>query len=269
MKKNSIVLSILLVSLFVFVGCATTKDVDNNLSISAKKSVVVDWSNRTIGLDSVPEWLPKLLNGNTKIFKSEFGIDNSYIIKYGIASSKTKDASLAASRVNYNAMRAEELRTQVASIAETKLNSEGETDVVANAALNAKVDLSGHELVTQFWQEVVTYNEEDSSEKTEFICYSIYKISKSDWTETLKKFMASIIPAIQDPEAQKIVAASAADILVQTTSDVEKTSAETLAEINAKLDAIETGTKTPSYPAPNSNDVDWLKVLETACNVIF
>ena len=269
MKKISILLSILLVSLFVFVGCATTKDVDNNLSISAKKSVVVDWSNRTIGLDSVPEWLPKLLNGNTKAFKNEYGIDNSYIIKYGIASSRTRDAALAASRVNYNAMRAEELRTQVVSIAETKLNSEGETDVVANAAMNAKVDLTGHELVTQFWQEVVTYNEEDSSEKTEFICYSIYKISKSDWAETLKKFMASVIPAISDPAVQKEVAASAGDILVQTTSDVEKTSAETLAEINAKLDAIETGTKTTSYPAPSSNDVDWLNVLETACNIIF
>lgn len=269
MKKISIVLSILLVSLCIFVGCATTKGVDNNLSVAAKKSAIVDWSNRTLGVDPVPEWLPKLVSGNTKTFKNDYGIDNSYIIKFGIASSKTRDSALAASRVNYNAMRAEELRTQVVSIAETKLNSQGETDVVANAAMNAKVDLTGHELVTQFWQEVVTYDEENGSEEKEFICYSVYKISKQDWTETLKKFMASVIPSIPDPEAQKAVAASASDILLQTTADDEKTSTQTLAEINAKLDAIETGTKTASYPAPSSNDIDWLSVLETACNIIF
>ena len=68
MKKISIVLSILLGSLCVFVGCSTTKDVENNLSVVAEKSAIVDWSNRTLGVEPVPEWLPKLVGGNTNFF---------------------------------------------------------------------------------------------------------------------------------------------------------------------------------------------------------
>ena len=49
----------------------------------------------------------------------------------------------------------------------------------------------------------------------------------------------------------------------------QKSESETIAEINAKLDAIETSSKTPAAPAPSSSDVEWLDVLETACNIIF
>ena len=35
------------------------------------------------------------------------------------------------------------------------------------------------------------------------------------------------------------------------------------------LDAIENSTKTAVAPAPQSNDIEWLDVLETACNIIF
>ena len=88
---------------------------------------------------------------------------------------------MAASRVNYNAMRAEELKTKVVSEAAATLNNEGYTEATSNAATLAKVDLSGHELVTQFWQEVKTTDKDAGTSKTEYLCYSVYKISKENW----------------------------------------------------------------------------------------
>ena len=264
MKKTLSVL-VTLLAVFLIFGCASTKDV--GMKTTAKKTEIVDWSDRTLDGPAKPEWLKKLVLGNSDVFKTDFGIDKSYIIKYGIASGKTKDLAKAASRVNYNAMRAEELRTKVVSEAAATLNDEGMTEATANAAMVAKVDLSGHELVTQFWQEVVTYDEETDSKQSEFICYSVYKITKEHWLETLKNYIKVVLPSIPDSDAQKKMAATITSLYEDTTTEVEKSESETIAEISAKLDAIDS--KTPAAPAPSSSDVEWLDVLETACNIIF
>jgi len=268
MKKITFCTLAFLFCMMIFmVGCASTKDV--GMKSNGKNTEIVDWTNRNLDAPAKPEWLKKLVLGNSEVFKTEFEIDNSYVIKYGIASGKTRDFAIAASRVNYNAMRAEEIRTKVVSEAAATLNDEGMTESTANAAMVAKVDLSGHELVTQFWQEVVTINEETAIEEREFICYSVYKITKENWLETLKNYMKSLLPSIPDSDAQKKMAATITSLYEDTTTEVEKSESQAIEEINAKLDAIETSSKTPVYPAPSSNDVEWLDVLETACNIIF
>ena len=92
----------------------------------------------------------------------------------------------------------------------------------------AKVDLSGHELVTQFWQEIVTFDKENDSKKTEFICYSVYKITKENWMETLKTFMKSVLPSLPNTEAQVKMASQIASLHEQTTTEVEKSDADLL-----------------------------------------
>ena len=259
-------LTILVMVLLVFtLGCKSTSGMATNV----KQSEIVDWSNRNLDGEPKPEWLQKLMKGNSDIFKTEFGIEKSYIVKYGIASGKTRDLALAASRVNYNAMRAEELRTKVVSEAASVLNDDGLTDATANAAMVAKVDLTGHELVTQFWQEIVTFDKENDSKKTEFICYSVYKITKENWMETLKTFMKSVLPSLPNSDAQVKMAGQIANLHEQTTKEVEKSESDVLAEINAKLDAAQNTTSSAVAPAPSASDVDWLSVLETAANIIF
>lgn len=268
MKKNVLfTLTILSCVMFSLVSCASTKT--QGMKTNAKTSEIVDWADRSLDGPAKPEWLKKLVLGNSEVFKTDFGIDKSYVIKYGIASGKTRDLAKAASRVNYNVMRAEELRTKVVSEAASTLNDEGLTEATANAATLAKVDLSGHELVTQFWQEVETLDPETELKTKEFICYSVYKISKESWLETLKSYMKSVLPSIPDSDAQKKMAATITSLYEDTTTEVEKTESATLDEINAKLDAIENSTKTAVAPAPQSNDIEWLDVLETACNIIF
>ena len=124
-------------------------------------------------------------------------------------------------------------------------------------------------MVTQFWQEIVTFDKENDSKKTEFICYSVYKITKENWMETLKTFMKSVLPSLPNTEAQVKMASQIASLHEQTTTEVEKSDADVLAEINAKLDAAQNTTSNVVAPAPSSSDVDWLSVLETAANIIF
>lgn len=268
MKKNTLLTLIPLFCVILsFVGCASSKI--GGMKTHGKSSEIVDWADRSVDGPAKPEWLKKLILGNSEVFKTDFGIDKSYVIKYSIASGKTRDLAKAASRVNYNAMRAEELRTKVVSEAAATLNDDGMTEATANAATLAKVDLSGHELVTQFWQEIETFDPETELKSREFICYSVYKITKENWLETLKNYMKSVLPSIPDSDAQKKMAATIASLYEGTTTEVEKTEAETMDEINAKLDAITSEIPSTSSPAPSAADAEWLDILETACNIIF
>ncbi len=265
--KKILFVCLALLAAFLIVGCASTKDV--GAQPNARDSEIVDWADRTLDGPAKPEWLKKLVLGNSDVFKTDFGIDKSYIVKYSVASGKTKDLAKAASRVNYNAMRAEELRTKVVSEAASTLNDEGMTDATANAAMLAKVDISGHELVTQFWQEIETFDSETETKTKEVICYSVYKISKENWLETLKNYMKAVLPALPDSDSKKKMAETITSLYEDTTTEVEKTESEAIGEINAKLDAIQSGSQSATYPAPSSSDVDWLDVLDTACSIIF
>ncbi len=178
---------------------------------------------------------------------------------------------MAASRVNYNAMRAEELRTKVVSEAAATLNDAGYTEATSNAATLAKVDLTGHELVTQFYQEVLTTNKETGSQSKEFLCYSVYKISKENWANTLKGFLTQVIPAIPDSKAQVKMAQTIQSLYEDTAKSTEKSDSEVLKEISAKLDEAQ---KTASAPAQTqakqtaSSDIDWMQALETGASIL-
>lgn len=167
-------------------------------------------------------------------------------------------------------MRAEELRTKVVSEAASTLNNDGYTEATANAATLAKVDISGHELVTQFYQEVLTTNKETGSQSKDFVCYSVYKISKENWAKTLKSFLTEVIPAIPDSAAQVKMAQTIQSLYNDTTSNVEKSNAEVLQEISAKLDNVQNAQQSQTQVATTtSSDIDWMKALEFGMNLLF
>lgn len=284
MKKYVLMVSAVLTAL-VLASCASAPKTESKVSVqedlSGKTVSVTDWSNRTFDEVSKPEWLKKLIQGNSKVFVEQFSVSADNVIKYSVGTAKSRDASLAASRVNYNAMRAEELKTKVVSEAAATLNDEGFTEATSNAATLAKVDLSGHELVTQFWQEVKTTDKEAGTSKTEYICYSVYKISKENWLNTLKSYMTQIIPAIPDSKAQVKMANTIQSLYDDTTKEQEKSEAETKAAIQAQVELAridankEVAKAQASQPvvvqqsAPQNEGVDWMNALELAANVIF
>ena len=79
MKKTLSVL-VTLLAVFIIFGCASTKDV--GMKTTAKNTEIVDWAIRTLDGPAKPEWLKKLVLGNSDVFKTDFGIEKSYIIKY-------------------------------------------------------------------------------------------------------------------------------------------------------------------------------------------
>ena len=283
MKKMSLI-AVLASSILVLsmTGCATTK-ATVGVDTKSTETNIIDWSNRNLDVEAKPEWLKKLVCGNSDVFKTEFGVEKSSIVKYGIATAKTRDASIAASRVNYNAMRAEELKTKVVSEAASTLNDEGYTEATANAATLAKVDLTGPELVTQFWQKVEYADKETEEKKTEYICYTVYKISKENWLNTLKGYLTQIIPAIPDSKAQVKMANTIQSLYDDTVKEAEKSEADAKAAIQAQVDLArieaekEIAKAQASQPvvvqqsAPQANDssFNWMDALELAANVIF
>lgn len=277
MKKTKLLLAsgLLLAYTFVGGGCASTK-VDTTTKVSDSLTTsqeIVDWTNRNLDGEAKPEWLKKLVKGNDSLVRQEFNISSDYVVKYSVAGTKTRDSAMAASRVNYNAMRAEELKTKVVSEAAATLNNAGYTEATSNAATLAKVDLTGHELVTQFYQEVLTTNKETGSQSKEFLCYSVYKISKENWVNTLKSFMTQVIPAIPDSEAQVKMAKTIQSLYDDTTKSAEKSDSEVLKEISAKLDETQkqAATPTPAQPAVQqtaASNIDWMKALETGASIL-
>ena len=252
-------------------GCSSTKlDTSTKVSDSVTTTQeIVDWSNRNLDGEAKPEWLKKLVKGNDTLVRQEFGITADYVVKYSVASTKTRDSSMAASRVNYNAMRAEELKTKVVSEAAATLNNDGYTEATSNAATLAKVDLSGHELVTQFYQEILTVNKETGSQSKEFLCYSVYKISKENWANTLKGFLSQVIPSIPDSEAQVKMAQTIQSLYNDTAVSKEKSDTEILKEISEKLDNAQTAAQSASVQGKQAaSDLDWMKALETGVGLL-
>lgn len=270
MKKiHSILTAVLFTYIFVGGGCSSTKSLDQTKVAESTTTTqeIVDWTNRNLDGEAKPEWLKKLVKGNDSVVKQEFGISPEYVVKYSVASTKTRDTALAASRVNYNAMRAEELKTKVVSEAAATLNNEGYTEATSNAATLAKVDLTGHELVTQFYQEILTTNKETGSQSKEFLCYSIYKISKENWAKTLKSFLAQVIPSIPESAAQVKMAQTIQSLYEDTTVQKEKSDSEVLKEISEKLDNVQNQSVQTSSNS-KSSDTDWMKALETGVGIL-
>ncbi len=262
MKKIIFGAIFLMLWLSVFVtGCASTKN--NGMEIKPDSTTIVNWEGRNYDYPAKPEWLKQINNPKSELIKKEFGIDKGYIIKYGIGSGKTEESAKIASKLSYNAIRAEELRTEVLAEASKIVNAEA----TGKATMNAHVDLTGHELVTQFWQEVETYAPEEDTKTRKFTCYSVYKISEDNWKKTLKEYFKAVIAQIPDSAAQKELASKITNVYENTTREIPQE--EFKENISAKINAIETGTANPASPAPNPKDLEWLKVLETACDLIF
>ena len=261
MKTIFKMMGLALFGMFFIAGCASTKNM--GMDVRPDSATIVNWEGRNYDYPAKPEWLKQINNPKSDVIKKEFGIDKSYIIKYGIGHGKTEESAKTASRLSYNAIRAEELRTEVSSQASKIVDSEA----TGRTALGAHVDLTGHELVSQFWQEIELYDEEKDVRSRDFICYSIYKISEENWKKTLKAYYKEVIAKIPDSVVQKALAETISDAYENTTK--EKSEEDFREEIDAKINAIETGRKNSASPAPNPEDIEWLKVLETACELIF
>ena len=81
--------------------------------------------------------------------------------------------------------------------------------------------------------------------------------------------MKAVLPSLPDSDSKKKMAETISRIYEDTTVNNLKSESEVLEEINAKQNAIHSNSPASANIAVSSSDVEWLDVLETACNILF
>jgi septum formation inhibitor MinC len=212
-----------------------------NVTESANKMVVRDWSDRSIGEVANPAWLLSARRGKFDAFKSEFGIDPSYICRVGTGTNVNRNAALNQADVLFAAQLAQELRQKVEVRAANAMDSEiddGEYAGVRNAALEAKVTMAGFQRVTDFWQQQEVTGA-DGRKQVRYVAYIIYAVQPDAWDKVVARYLMDIVGQLPEKKTQQAIAGMFEELKEDTRREVGKTEAQWRAEIEAQKQAVE------------------------------
>lgn len=174
------------------VSKAETKE-EENVERKADDMVVADWANRGMGIESRPEWLKNMLQGNSSTFKEAFGIDPNRIVKPSRATGKTEAVAQAFSRAGFAYSQAAELRQKVIGRVGQGINDVGQLEAVYMAASETKAEMSGLREETTFWQKFRIKNPETKKVTEEYVFYTIYSMDKETWDNICKKYLVDVM----------------------------------------------------------------------------
>jgi septum formation inhibitor MinC len=240
------------IAAIVLAGCATKQPAsepnsfDNgpggaNVTESADKMVIRDWSDRGIGEIANPAWLLSARRGNFTAFKSAFGIDATQVCRPGTGINVNRNAALIQADVLFAAQLAQELRTKVLVRAGAASDSEidaGEYAAVRNAALEAKVTVAGFRQVTDFWQQQEVTGA-DGRKQTRYAAYIIYACAPDVWDKIVASYLMEIVGKLPEKKTQQAVAGLFDELKADTRREDERTEAQWRAELAAQKQAAE------------------------------
>jgi hypothetical protein len=281
----------------------------NNVDTQSLRSTVLDWSNRTVGEDSVPLWLKPLIKGNSGPVKSEFGINPTSRVDYSIAQRSNRDEARVQAGLLFNAKIANALKTYVVTGAAQILN-EAQMDIVEDITTATKINITGNERVADFWQLVETEDPSTRVKTREYVYYVTWAMPASTWTALTRKYLNDVIGKIPDRQVQTNLANAYNDIQAAADRETEMTDAEfqqrlrlqeqaakdaqarEIARINQKGAATSAAAQvaetqvqaeararyaaykygdpaTAAAAATTAGDIDWISALGTAASVVF
>jgi hypothetical protein len=212
-----------------------------NVTESADRMVIRDWSDRSNGEIANPAWLLSVRQGKFGAFKSDFEIDPASICRVGTGINVNRNAALIQADVLFAAQLAQELRQTVLTRAGVASDSEiddGEYAAVRNAALEAKVTLAGFRQVTDFWRQVEV-TDADGRKQVRYEAYIVYACSSDVWDQLVAKYLMDIVGQLPEKKTQQTVAGLFEEFNADTRREEEKSEAQWLAEIEAKRQAVE------------------------------
>ncbi|WP_010256183.1 hypothetical protein [Treponema primitia] len=317
MKKRSVFLFLaaLIPGVLITMGCATggtnreAASVGSNVDTAPTKKVVLDWSNRSLGMPSSPPWLAALVLGNSNQIKSDFGIPPTDRVKFSIAQNRNRENARVQAGLLFAAKTANELKQYVITGAGSTLD-EGELDIVEEITTAAKLTITGNEPVADFWQLVETEDVNTHQKSQEYLYYIVYTMSDSTWKALVRKYTNDIIGQLPNRAVQTNVARAFGDIDAVASREQEMTEAQFKAQIaaaeqsaktnerirlaeinqqtaannqaeetiraeaaanaNAQRAALRSGDPVRVYAASvTPADVDWITALSTASNVLY
>jgi hypothetical protein len=197
----------------------------NNVETQPLRSVVIDWSNRNLGEDSVPQWLPPLIRGNSGAFKSVYSVSPDSRVKYSLARRANRDEARVQAGLIFAAQIANELKQYVMTAAAQTLD-EGQVDIVEEITTATKVNITGTEWLTDFWQLVDTEDPASGARSREYIYYVVWAMPQATWTALTRKYVNDVIGKIPDRAVQTNVANAYADIAAAANRETEMSGAE-------------------------------------------
>ncbi|MCR5126068.1 MAG: hypothetical protein K6B43_12885 [Treponema sp.] len=195
-------------------GCGSAKVEDTRAKVPEAKSdeidkvVVVDWTDRALGEVSAPTWLKNMRRGNSDTFKEMWKTDASRVVKVSMATGKTEAIAQALSRAGFAYTQAAELNQKVIGRVGQGLNDVGQLEALFVAASETKADMTGLREETGFFQKVRTTNAETKQTSEQYICYTVYSMSKETWDALCKKYLIDIMGGANlETETQKKIGA--------------------------------------------------------------
>ena len=251
MKKTTRIISLAtVVTLMIcFIGCKSTQTPSEKqaeassaiISAQAEKAAdefrVVDWKDRSIGEIASPVWLFPAVRGNWNSFKTEWPVSSDRVLKISVARHATLNGAQTVADVQYAARLASQLKQAVLARAAISLGSDGEFDVVNNAATQTMVNIAGQERLTDFWQLVETTGAD--GRKTRMYSYwVVYACDSAIWDQVAAKYIFDIVGKLPDTKTQQTIAGMFNDINEEIKYEREKSEAQLKAELEARQQAL-------------------------------
>jgi len=317
MKKSLIIAVVIVLAAIIAAGCGSApsqpsqiaspdviREQQNaaNVSTQANPSVILDWSNRNLGEESVPVWLKPLVKGNTQVAKQEFGLNPAVRVKYSLAQRTNRDEARVQAGLLFAAQIANELKQYVVTAASQNLD-QGQMDIVEEITTATKITITGNQRVTDFWQLVETTDNSSGARVREYLYYVVWSIDESIWSQLVRKYVNDVIGQIPDRRVQtqvanafgEIDAASrreremsdaefqqTIDLRYQAASDAQAREmarinsgttvavAQAEADSHARYAAYRSGNPTvAAIASTTAGDIDWISALATVGKVLF
>jgi hypothetical protein len=222
-------------------SCGTANGNSARISTRAEQTAdsfrIVDWKDRSIGEIANPLWLYPAVRGNWNTFKSEWQVSSGKVLKIGVARHATLNGAQTVADVQYAARLASQLKQAVLTRAAISLGSDGEFDVVNNAATQTMVNIAGQERLTDFWQLVETTGAD--GKKTRMYSYwVVYACDSAIWDQVAAKYVFDIVGKLPDTKTQQTISGMFNDINAEIKYEREKSEAQFNAELAARQQAL-------------------------------
>jgi hypothetical protein len=142
--------------------------------------------------------------------------------------------------VQYAARLAAELKQTVLTRVAISLGSDGEFDVVNDAATKTLASISVQERLTDFWQKIETVNDK-GKKAVVYNYYVVYACDESIWSNLVAKYLYDIVGLLPEKKTQQTMAAMFTEIDAETRAQAPKSEAEFRAALTAQQTALQSG----------------------------
>ena len=230
------------VTTLALAGCASTKTATAPVADKNEidKVVVVDWEDRTLGLEANPAWLVEGRRGNSDKLKQTLNIEASRIVKISPATGKTQVQAQAFSRAGFAYSQAAELNQKVIGRVGQGLNDVNQLEAVYLAASETKADMAGLREERGFWQKVRRTSADTKEREEYYVYYTVYSMSQETWDALCKKYLMDVMGGADlTTETQKKIGALFSEMKADADKKELKKAQEEAALYKAQIARLE------------------------------